>query len=52
MDMGKVANLQQMAEQNTTPQQMAVFNQLMGEGKPLGESGIPVPVEAQMAQAS
>ena len=52
MDMGKVANLQQMAEANTTPQQMAVLNQMMGGGQPMGESGIPLPLQAQMAQAS
>lgn len=52
MDMGKVNELQQMAEQNTTPQQMAVLNQLMGGGQPMGESGIPVPVAAQIAQAA
>jgi hypothetical protein len=52
MDMGKVAGLQQLAEAQSSPQAMAVLNQMMGGGQPMGESGIPVPAEAQMAQAT
>jgi hypothetical protein len=51
MDMGKVDNLQQMAASQSSPQAMAVLNQMMGGGQPMGESGIPVPIQAQMAQA-
>lgn len=51
MDMGKVDNLQQIAASQSSPQAMAVLNQMMGGGQPMGESGIPVPMEAQMAQA-